>query len=150
MSGVAHVGVMTLHRAKGKPNRRFFLGLAGLALALGGCSTFEGAPLLPTGGVRSAETTRPAEYPAVGVVPPQPAPNLSPADRERLRSDLAAAREGNRAAASVPLDQPLPPNPPTTPTQPTAPAQPGTQTQPQPRQLQPRQQQQQPQQQQQQ
>lgn len=114
---------MTLHWAKSKSDPQILLAAVLLATALAGCSSFEGAPLVPTGSVRSAETTRPAEYPPVGVTPPAPAPALSVAERDRLRQELEAARAGTRATAEAPLDRPLPRQPAT-----TTPAQPAQQT----------------------
>jgi hypothetical protein len=102
---------MTLHSAKSKPDPQISLAALLLAAALAGCSSFEGAPLVPTGSVRSAETARPAEYPPVGVTPPAPAPALSVAERDRLRQQLEAARAGTRATAEAPLDRPLPRQP---------------------------------------
>ena len=93
--------------------------IATLILALigaGGCSSLGltgrslvDSGLTPTSDIRSAETLRPGGFIPVGVTPPLPVPDLSPAERQTIEQELLAARARVKTLAASPVDKPLPP-----------------------------------------
>lgn len=90
---------------------RLLLALSGMVVCAG-CTgiTASDIGILPTSGIRSVDQARTGSYPAVGVTPPLPAPDFTAADRQRIQSELEAARQQNRAQAATPLEQAIQPS----------------------------------------
>jgi hypothetical protein len=78
-----------------------------VGLALGGCASALGDLTAPPP-VRPTETIRAPSFPAVGVTPAAPAPELSSTERARLRARLEAERAGNSQLAATPATSALP------------------------------------------